>query len=95
MKTLIKLLGILLRRKSMPPINQEAVDIFLATLNKGNPDSPLWIELDGTHSIMEMALGANNVVTFNMNRGYPLKAFKNLTTQEVKIYDARRFSAPA
>lgn len=88
-----RLLGKLGMIKNMPPIDENKVRAFLATWNKGRPSNdPLWTETTGEFALMKMNIGQNNIVTFDGNVGYPLKAFKNKDTQEIRIFDARRFS---
>lgn len=75
----------------MPPISQKLVDDFLRDWNVGLTGTQRWIELTGAHVLLEMKFLAEDKVKFDLDNGYPLKAFRNIGTGEVKIFDARRF----
>lgn len=84
------------RIRVMPQLDQDLVDAFLAEWNRDRaPDNPLWRAVPGTHSVMEMVINPDGTVVFNGNRGFPLKVFKNIETQELKFVDARRFARVA
>lgn len=90
LKWLKRILGV--RIGSMNPIDPNKVTEFLNGWNTGRPaDNPLWIDTTSTFALMQMDIADTGAVTFQGARGYPLKAFKNLETQEIRIFDARRF----
>ncbi len=77
----------------MKPIDPKKVESFLASWNSDRPaNSPLWGELTGTHVLLEMDINSDGSIKFKPNNGYPLKAFVNLETQEIRLFNARRFS---
>lgn len=85
-----RIFGIL---KTMPPINQTKINSFLSKWNEGrNVDDPLWIEITGTNALVQMDINHSTSITFHANRGFPLKGFINTETQEIRIFDARRFT---
>ena len=73
----------------MHPIDPAKVAKFLALWNK---EKIVWMELLGTHALMEMSIGTDNSITFQNARGYPIKAFRNMETGEVRMFDARIFA---
>jgi hypothetical protein len=76
----------------MAPLDQNKINAFLATWNEGRPaNNPLWKEVPGTYAPIGMNIASNSAVTFNPNFGYPMKMFINAETQEIKMFDARRF----
>jgi hypothetical protein len=75
----------------MPPVKPEKIKEFLDEWNKGL-SKPIWEQTQGTYAMMQMNLGVNNVVNFNPNFGYPVVAFLNKDTKEIRIFDARRFT---
>lgn len=76
----------------MPPIDPTKVQQKLNELNAaGNPGAPNWIVSEGLKAVTSMSLEGEKI-TFNPNAGIPLKVFVNITSGEVKLFDARKFS---
>ncbi len=76
---------------NMPPqINQQAILNWQNWLNRIYPPGP-WIPVEGFNTITKLDFDATGGAIFNPNSGYPLKAFINTSTGEVKVFDARRF----
>lgn len=77
----------------MQPIDPNKVTTFLNALNQGtDPANPLWIEVSGTSALIKMDIEDAGKITFNGNSGFPVKAFINTQTGELKLFNARRFS---
>lgn len=77
----------------MNPVDPEKVTAFLAGWNAGRPaDNPLWKEVEGTSALIKMEVPENGPVVFHPNEGFPIKAFLNTETGEVRTFNARRFS---
>lgn len=72
--------------------NQIAIQNWQNWLNTNYGPGP-WIPLIGFHTTTQLTYESNGGPVFNSNAGYPLKGFLNISTSEVKFFDARKFYA--
>ena len=73
------------------PVNPDKVRTFLASLNAGL-ETPVWVDLQGTHGLMKMDIKTDGSVHFSGTEGFPTKGFLNTKTGEIKTFSARIFS---
>jgi hypothetical protein len=74
----------------MPPQeNRQRVLTKIASLNAS--DGGNWVELQGFNALTTVFYQANGSVVFNPNYGFPIKAFLNQVSGEIKVFDARNF----
>ena len=72
-------------------LDSAKVKAKIAELNKKFPPST-WDEADGYHSLNSLEC-TQEKPTFLPNQGIPLKVFVNLTTGEIKLFNAKVFAA--
>lgn len=79
--------------KTMKPIDPLKVIKYLAILNEGREAAnPLWIEAQGLNALVRLDVDATHI-TFFPTEGFPVKIFLNTETDEMKLINARKFSA--
>lgn len=73
-------------------VNSARILAWKNYLDKTYPPGP-WLPIDGFNTITKLNFDSDGNAIFEGNSGYPLKAFVNTKTGEVKTFDARRFYA--
>jgi len=73
-----------------PQENPQAVTNWILWLNRTFPPGP-WIALQGFSGITRFDYDIKGNSVFNPNLGFPVKAFWNQSTGEIKVFDARKF----
>lgn len=76
----------------MKPQDRAKIDALLAELNTGRETNPLWKEVVDVGVLIKIEIPENGGdIKFFGNSGFPVKAFINIETGELKLYTARRF----
>lgn len=74
------------------PTDNNKIIQFLAALNHGRAaENPLWIEITGLKILPRLEVDDIGKITVTPTAGFPVKAFLNKETGEVKMFTARRF----
>lgn len=75
-----------------PQENSRAIENFVRWLNLNKETAPgPWVPVQGFNAITKFEFGPSGSFVFTPIVGFPVKAFLNTQTGEVKMYDARNF----
>lgn len=70
--------------------NRQLVQNWIDWLNTTSGPGP-WVEMNGFTALTVVTIEDNGTITFNPNRGFPLKSFLNTLTGEIRSFSATKF----